>query len=490
MNLLFLPVILLVPYVESVSRWNVFSTNTLLQWIDTTSVHASDNMDRNVHFGISRTACTPIHLNMVVRDAAHFPSIQKMKDIKTLHEKIVQSKDSKTFPELEKWKLEYDISMADKLSSKGIEEITQLGSRIGKSFKDVLHDFAQNLRSVMVVSSSNRKAINSSKYFEQGLLSQLSKLSRFENKINDSTAAFSRNCYNHEKQQHEDISKHVSQFHNFSKSPAFVKIIDSVRRKLGMQLHLSYADVYLINEWCAYGTYISNDMTWCHLLTDEDRDVLEYGQDLLKYYEYSYGHQNNSKMACPLVRDIFNTLDSAINRTWNYFKEADGYEKRYVGAKFYFGDSDTLIPLLTALGMYKDPNPLLASNMKAMQDRKFKTSQISSFASSVAFILYACDNTRRLALNEFYPGQQEFRIHAFVNEKRVPFCSHQYYCLYDDVRETFTDAIENCNITEVCGVKPDRAEMIEPGDGASSPSLHMAFTFLSLFVISLSIFMF
>lgn len=40
-------------------------------------------------------------------------------------------------------------------------------------------------------------------------------------------------------------------------------------------------DVYLIYELCAYDKYIHNRTSfWCDLLSDDDRDILEYGQDL------------------------------------------------------------------------------------------------------------------------------------------------------------------------------------------------------------------
>jgi hypothetical protein len=109
---------------------------------------------------------------------------------------------------------------------------------------------------------------------------------------------------------------------------------------------------------------------------------------------------------------------------------------------------------MTSLGLFKDVEPLLATNMNKMHDRKFRTSQISSFGSSVAFIVYVCDNTRRLALDEFSPGQQEFRIQAFVNEKRVSFCTHSFYCLYSSTKQRYSEVIKHCNLTEVCGVNP------------------------------------
>lgn len=36
------------------------------------------------------------------------------------------------------------------------------------------------------------------------------------------------------------------------------------------------------------------------------------------YYEESYTHPIIPKMTCPLIGDIFHTIDGAINDTWDY----------------------------------------------------------------------------------------------------------------------------------------------------------------------------
>lgn len=50
---------------------------------------------------------------------------------------------------------------------------------------------------------------------------------------------------------------------------------------------------------------------------------------LQKYYESSYGHPINSAMACPLVKDIFQTMDNAMNSSWNYDNLGNMTNTRY-----------------------------------------------------------------------------------------------------------------------------------------------------------------
>ncbi|XP_060551945.1 multiple inositol polyphosphate phosphatase 1-like, partial [Ruditapes philippinarum] len=256
-------IILFTPHIECVGRWDVFSTNTLLQWVNSSLRHESDRIDNNINFGVSTTVCKSIHLSMVVKNGAHYPSETQMHRIKTLHEKIVKLKDPKKFVDLDNWKLRYDMNMAGELSSRGIEEITELGNRFGKMFTPVLKQDPKN--EVEILSSDDQKSINSSKYFELGLSNQLINMNIHNREVNNTELNIAKHCYNFEKQQQDD-SNSLKQFHLFSKTPEFMTIVNSVRRKLGMSSNLAAADLYLINEWCAYGTYISNDMTWCQLL--------------------------------------------------------------------------------------------------------------------------------------------------------------------------------------------------------------------------------
>lgn len=49
-----------------------------------------------------------------------------------------------------------------------------------------------------------------------------------------------------------------------------------------LSIALIPADVYVIYELCSYDKFILNiESFWCNLLSDEERSVLEYGEDIL-----------------------------------------------------------------------------------------------------------------------------------------------------------------------------------------------------------------
>lgn len=456
MELVFIMFVLVTTYMdgtESVGRQDVFSTNTMLMWLNTEGLHRSNYLDYNFGFAMSTTSCKGINLNMVVRNAAHFPAREIIQEAKALQEKIVAAKDPAMFAELNNWRIP-SLESAGTLMLTGMEEIYELGRRIGQGVRHGLNKFLDISKSVKFVSSSDSVAIDSSKYFYRGFVSHIDRLpTSFEPELNDTTMRFPESCYNREKQ----LQNKSAFLKDFLREPEFTNITESLQLRLGIQMNFTEDEVFLINDWCACGMSISGDTTWCKLLSDDDRLVLEYAQDLLNYYLYSYGNPINAKMSCGLVQDILSSLDASINRSLNYFNDEEIKETSYVAGKFQFGHADTIIPFVTALGLFKDQQPLLATNMAAMKDRKFKTSQIVPFAGSVVFVLYACDNIRRIALNEFGPGQQTIRIQAFINEVKVPFCEHQYYCMYDSGRQNFLGSNINCNMTEICGSKPREA---------------------------------
>lgn len=116
---------------------------------------------------------------------------------------------------------------------------------------------------------------------------------------------------------------------------------------------------------------------------------------------------------------------------------------RFLAAKFQFGHSGTLIRLMTSLGLFKDPMPLLAINRDILKNRLFRTSNILSYSSNLAFVVYACGDV-----------DKTYRLRLDVNEKtiRIPGCDNDL-CLYDQVRRNYEHLIDRCNLYEICTPK-------------------------------------
>lgn len=149
---------------------------------------------------------------------------------------------------------------------------------------------------------------------------------------------------------------------------------------------------------------------------------------------------------------------------------------RYIAGKFFDGHSTTVITVLTALGLYKDNTHLLATNRQAMENRLFRSSLIAPFSSNIAFVVYSCDSNGT-------DSQNTFMLQVRVNEEPVtlPGCN-SIFCPYSQVRSSYSDLIDNCDLTEVCSGKDSEG----PTD-QSPPLAPMNFVMCLLILLSLLI---
>lgn len=222
--------------VNSVGQKDVFSTNTMLLWLNKTGVHRSDYLVNGVDFGVSTTNCMGIHVSMVVRQAAHFPARKELEQMKTLHKKIITSKDPKKFSELDHWRIPH-LDLADTLVQRGKDEVLQFGEKIGQNFNHFFNKFYNSSNIVKILSSSDQKAVSTSKYFYHGLADHVSKIPAFKNEINDSMMKFSEKCFNHDRQLQEEVF--LKEYFDFLKRPEFRNITESLKRKLSLQIKLT-----------------------------------------------------------------------------------------------------------------------------------------------------------------------------------------------------------------------------------------------------------
>lgn len=103
-----------------------------------------------------------------------------------------------------------------------------------------------------------------------------------------------------------------------------------------------------------------------------------------------------------------------------------------------------LLSMMSALGIYKDSQPLLASNRNAMSNRLFKTSKISPFSGNLGFVLYACNPAVGETKKSFM-----FQLLANENPVKMPICN-SFFCPYNNVRDSLSGLIDLCDVNDVC----------------------------------------
>jgi multiple inositol-polyphosphate phosphatase / 2,3-bisphosphoglycerate 3-phosphatase len=145
---------------------------------------------------------------------------------------------------------------------------------------------------------------------------------------------------------------------------------------------------------------------------------------------------------------------------------------------FYFGHAETVVPVLAALGLFKDGFPLLAADFgsHAAKQRKFRVSHISPFAVNVALVLYekqdfADSGTEPSArVDDSLPQQSDtadhYMLELLFKEKSMefPFATRILWP-YSEVRRKYEEYIDRCDFHKIC-------ESAERSTASSSNSQH------------------
>uniref|UniRef100_A0A3B1IX72 Multiple inositol-polyphosphate phosphatase 1a n=1 Tax=Astyanax mexicanus TaxID=7994 RepID=A0A3B1IX72_ASTMX len=225
----------------------------------------------------------------------------------------------------------------------------------------------------------------------------------------------------------EKNKKAVEEVTNFNEGPEMKR----VQEKLADRLQVPYANITVDSVeaafyLCSYEfTILGLNSPWCRLFDEKDAEVVEYSGDLKQYWKKGFGHDINSKSSCILFHDLFNRLETAAN------KHKSGVSVSEVVA-VQVGHAETLLPLLTLLGLFKDNASLTSTNFDEHLNRAFRCSRNMPYAANLLVALWDCSDGLRL----------QFR----VNEKPVTLPGLDNSSpLYQEVREQYKQLLQGCN---------------------------------------------
>ena len=119
------------------------------------------------------------------------------------------------------------------------------------------------------------------------------------------------------------------------------------------------------------------------MFTEEDLKLFEFQADLKYYYNDGAAYNITAEMTQPLFEDLFTKIDEIQSN-----KEANI-------SILNFAHSETLQPFMTALGLYRDEEDLLASDWDtSKQEHKWQVSKIASFATNIGIVVFECEENR------------------------------------------------------------------------------------------------
>lgn len=336
----------------------------------------------------------------------------------------------------DEWRMWYTEDMDGRLVQKGIEDHRHLAVRLSKMFPSLISEEKLRGGFITFTTSSKHRCINSTLAFKRGL-TELWDIRdvEVEHAVNDALMRFFDQCTKFVNEVSNN-SNALSELDRFNEGPEMRRVMEKIADRLGVPYSLitdesAEAAFYL----CAYEFAIKTvNSPWCQLFDEVDAQVVEYANDLKQYWKRAYGYDINSKSSCILFHDLFSRLDKAAedNRSGKPITEA---------VTIQIGHAETILPLLTLLGLFKDTERLTSKNYATQTDRNFRTSQMLPYAANLILVLYDC-------------GGEELRVQPLLNEKNVAFPglsdAQSSMPLYRQVKERYKELLQGCDFENEC----------------------------------------
>ncbi|XP_074502188.1 multiple inositol polyphosphate phosphatase 1-like [Sebastes fasciatus] len=383
--------------------------------------------------------CQPIHLTAIIRHGTRYPTGKNVKKMQKLYA-LVRSSAVGTESWLQEiqnqWRMWYTEDMDGRLVQKGVDDHKHLAVRLSKLFPSLISEEKLRDGFITFMTSSKHRCVNSTLSFKAGL-TELWAITdtEFDHAVNDALMRFFDHCTRFVQEVDNNPSA-LSEVDKFKEGPEMKRVTEKIADRLGVNYNSITADMaeaafYL----CAYEFAIKTvNSPWCQLFDEVDAQVMEYANDLKQFWKRAYGHDINSKSSCILFHDVFSRLKKAANenRSGKQVTEA---------VTVQVGHAETLLPLLTLLGFFKDSDALTSTNFAAQTQRSFRTSHFLPYAANLLFVLYDC-------------GGGNLRLQPLLNENPVTFpgLTEQQASVprYEDVRENYRELLGGCDFEDEC----------------------------------------
>ncbi|KAM9993403.1 hypothetical protein ACTFIZ_011367 [Dictyostelium cf. discoideum] len=405
--------------------------------------------------------CKLISIDFIGRHGSRMPEADVIKKMKKLQNEILKInnyiENDGEFSWLKNYTIPYKIEIAGNLLTQGQLEHYHLSKRFLKRFPNYFGKYKPQTTKISSTIIS-RTGVSASSFtyglFEgTGVLGDNFQPVHIETSTldKDILLSFFLNCdkYNNGLQD-QSINDNQREIWKQMKYPS---IGMEIKKRLGIPAsnfndwELSNSMINTIFLSCVYDVAIGNITNhWCNLLNRQNILDLEYSKDIDDYWLSSYGNKINYEISSPLLKDIFNHFDSIVNlnngsnnNDEEYLDDFSIDYNKYPKNILRFAHSETLIPLMSLLGLFQDDYHLFA-NLTSNQiiNRKFKTSVIIPYSTNLVMFLYDCG------------GENDFKILVEHNESPIliPGCN-DIYCNYQLFKSLFPNVI-NFNWDNYC----------------------------------------
>ncbi|XP_054456444.1 multiple inositol polyphosphate phosphatase 1-like [Anoplopoma fimbria] len=334
------------------------------------------------------------------------------------------------------WRMWYTEDMDGRLVQKGVNDHKHLAVRLSKLFPSLVSEEKLRGGFIKFITSSKHRCVNSTLSFKVGLTELWGITDKeFDHAVNDALMRFFDKCTRFVEEVLNNPSA-LSEVDKFKQGPEMRRVTE----KIADRLRVPYSDITQdLTEaaffLCGYEFAIKAvNSPWCQLFDEDDAKVMEYASDLREFWTRGYGYDISRKSSCILFHDLFNRLNKAAN-------ESKSGQQVTEAVTVQVGHADTLLPLLTLLGFFKDSDALNSTNYATQAQRSFRTSHMLPYAANLLLVLYDC-------------GGGDLRLQPLLNEKPVTFpglTSQQASMpLYEDVKDNYRELLQGCDFETEC----------------------------------------
>lgn len=393
--------------------------------------------------------CEQVYIDAVFRHGSRYPTSRPIKSIANLEQLLHTFNDSLKLPWMKTWKNPFNIADEGRLSELGLQEHYGLGARYVEKFKSLLSPYNPNR--IFFTSTYKTRTGQSGASFCDGMTGKTIPVAMTsESKGMDRKLRFYDECPRYTKEVEENPSVYEETSKYFSLH------VNEIAQRFSNVTGIPAASItseVLSNIWSACQSEVAafdDGDHWCSIFSPLDIEIFEYAYDLDAYYTRGYGHEINYQIASPLLSEIMTSIN--MNAAINIFDNSDIVTPK---AQLRFGHAETTMPLLALLGLYKDSKKLTSEwSYDDIVKRKWRTSNISSLATNVAFVLYKCRDSNMTLEKKPY-------VELLHDENIVylPECGNKRLCPLAKFNEIYDER-----------AKLDWVEICKNGSNGSSPS--------------------
>eukprot|EP00727_Mastigamoeba_balamuthi_P013563 m51a1_g883 hypothetical protein (456) ;mRNA; f:888592-890308 len=322
--------------------------------------------------------CEPVYLDLVCRHGSRYPTSSTLGAIRGLEDLLALARPAGGR------RRRGAVARVG-----GVVEVPLrgIGRRFAERFPSLLSSAAYSPNLVSIRSTYKPRTAQSALAFAEGALGAQRDVPVAvvsESKKLDRELRFFDHCPRWEAEVHRS-GEALAQSEQYRAAVA-----PAIARRIAATLSVPEANVTVgavraMWEACQYDYVVGGELgRWCALFDDANAAELHFADDLATYVRRGYGRNLSVAIVQPLVNSVLEGMDSAL-------LGADVTSTDYLAARLRFAHAETVMPLVAALGLLRDAEPLSSSwTAEQRAHRKWRGSHVAPFSANVAFVLYNC----------------------------------------------------------------------------------------------------